>query len=163
MRAIFFRLTVLGLAWLMLGGFRMAAVEEQAQQHLLYDVRGAFVSAHVDISRRLVADIDRLVDDSIRATFRQTAMPRAVLTIRIIDAGRLPLFVGARYRAKVTVEATAVGNGERIAVGSFAVTAFAFDADAGDALLAARVATRIAREFSLEDNAISTLATALFP
>jgi hypothetical protein len=163
MRAILFRLTVLGLAWLMLGGFRMAAVEEQGQQNLLYDVRGAFVSARADISRRLVADIDRLVDDSIRATFRQTSMPRAVLTIRIIDAGRLPLFVGARYRAKVMVEATAVGNGERIATGTFAVSVFAFDEDAGDTLLASRIATRIAREFSLEDNAPSTLATALFP
>ena len=163
MRSLFFRLTVLGLAWLVLGGFRMEIVEGPAQQHLLYDVRGAFVSAQVEISRKLVSDTDRLVDDAIRATFRQTSMPRAVLTIRIIETGRLPLFIGARYRAKVTVEATAVGNGERIATGTFAISAFAFDADAGDARLAARIATRIAREFSLEDNAPSTLATALFP
>ncbi|MBP2549469.1 hypothetical protein J2858_002392 [Neorhizobium galegae] len=163
MSTSFFRLTVLAVCWLMLGGFRMAPPEATEQAHLLYDVRGAFVSAQATVSRRLLADTDRLVNDAIRATFRQTSMPRTVLTVRITESGSFPLLIGARYRAKVQVEATAVGNGESVAIGTFTVSAFAFDAGDGDALVASKIAARIAREFNLEERTPSTLATALFP
>jgi hypothetical protein len=157
------RFSVLLLAFLTLSGFRMASGERQADGQLLYDVRGAFVSAKADVPRRLVADTDRLVDDAIRATFRQKSLPRTVLTIRIVETGRLPLILGGRYSARVIVDATAVGNGERIATGTFTVSTFALDRAYADRVLATRIAERVAREFRLQSVGPSTLATALFP
>lgn len=157
------RFSVVFLAFVTLAGFRMGPGERQAEGQLLYDVRGAFVSARTDVSRQLVADTDRLVDDSIRATFRQKSLPRTVLTIRIVETARLPLILGGRYSAKVIVDATAVGNGERIATGSFIVSTFALDRAYADRVLAARIAERVAQEFRLKDTGPSTLATALFP
>ncbi|WP_137128858.1 hypothetical protein [Rhizobium sp. FY34] len=163
MHASSLRLSVALIALLTLSGFRMASGERQSDPQLLYDVRGAFVSARPDVSRRLVADTDRLVDDAIRATFRQKSLPRTVLTIRIVETGYLPLILGGRFRAKVTVEATAVGNGEKIATGTFAVSTFALDQAYADRILALRIAERVSMEFRLQDAGPSTLATALFP
>jgi hypothetical protein len=163
MHASSLRFSVALLALLTLSGFRMASGDRQAESQVLYDVRGAFVSAKADVSRRLVADTDRFVDDAIRATFRQKSLPRTVLTIRIVETGMLPLIVGGRYSAKVIVDATAVGNGEKIASGNFTVSTFAIDGDYADRILAARIAERVAREFRLQDTVPSTLATALFP
>jgi hypothetical protein len=156
------RIVLVCLAWLMLSSFRLHTAESGADP-LLYDVRGAFVTGSPAISRLLVDETDRLVDQSIRATFRKTAVPRAVLTIRIVETGHLPLVVGARVRAKVTVEATAVGNGEKIAAGGFTISTFALDGRHAQARLAARIAQRVAEEFRLRDAGRSTLATALFP
>lgn len=156
------RLAFLFMSWLLLSGFRLTA-GDQPSEPLLYDVRGAFVTARSDVSGGLIARTDRLVDMAIRTTVRQKALPRTILTVRISETGYLPLVVGARFRAKVTIEATAVGNGEKIAVGSFTVSTFALDSDHADARLADRIAERIVSEFRLQKAGPSTLATALFP
>lgn len=156
------RLAFLFMSWLLLSGFRLTA-GDQPSEPLLYDVRGAFVTARSDVSAGLIARTDRLVDMAIRTTVRQKALPRTILTVRISETGYLPLVVGARFRAKVTIEATAVGNGEKIAVGSFTVSTFALDSDHADARLADRIAERIVSEFRLQKAGPSTLATALFP
>lgn len=157
-----FRLLLLLICWALLGSFRMPADEKQAEA-LLYDVRAAFVSARADVSPNLLSATDRLVDEAIRATFRQEALPRTILTIRITDTGYLPLIIGARFRARVTVEAVSVVTGEKVAAGSFAVSAFALDSAQADRRLAERIAERVAQDFRLQDTVPSTLATALFP
>ncbi len=157
-----FRISILTISWLALAGFRLAGHDQPADP-LLYDVRGAFVTAKPEISPALVAGVDRLVDDAIRATFRRKALPRAVLTVRIVEADYLPLVVGARFRVMVSVEATAVGTGEKIAAGGFTISAFALDAVHADSRLADRIADRVAREFRLNGTRPSTLANALFP
>lgn len=162
MSSLSVRVAVLFVSWLLLSSFRMTAAD-QPSEPLLYDVRGAFVTARADVSPGLIARTDRLVDAAIRSTIRQKALPRTILTVRISEAGYLPLVVGARFRAKVTIEATAVGNGERIATGGFSVSTFALDSEHADARLAERIAERIAREFRLQNGGPSTLATALFP
>lgn len=162
MRASSARLVLVCLAWLMLSSFRLHTAEGGSDP-LLYDVRGAFVTGPPAISRILVGETDRLVDRSIRATFRKTALPRAILTIRIVETGHLPLVVGGRFRAKVTVEATAVGNGEKIAAGGFTISTFALDGRHAQARLAERIAQRVASEFRLQEAGPATLATALFP
>ncbi|SIQ77090.1 hypothetical protein SAMN05880590_10796 [Rhizobium sp. RU35A] len=156
------RLFCLVMAWLLLGSFRMPA-DEARPETLLYDVRAAFVTARPEVSHNLLSATDRLVASAIRATFRQQALPRAVLTIRIEDTVYLPLLFGGRFRAQVTVEAVSVVTGEKVAVGSFAVSAFALDATHADARLAERIAERVVQDFRLQDTVPSTLATALFP
>ncbi|MGE6740091.1 hypothetical protein ACQKGC_07430 [Allorhizobium pseudoryzae] len=162
MSSLSVRVAVVFMSWLLLSSFRMTAAD-QPSEPLLYDVRGAFVTARSDVSPGLIARTDRLVDTAIRSTIRQKALPRTILTVRISEAGYLPLVVGARFRAKVMIEATAVGNGEKIAVGSFTVSTFALDSAHADARLADRIAERIALEFRLQKTGPSTLATALFP
>lgn len=157
------RFSLLVLAWLFLSSFRLATEDRPTEAAVLYDVRGAFVSAPPAVSRRLVAETDRLVDEAIRATFRATLLPRAILTIRIVEVKRHDYLVGGRFSAKVSVDATAVGNGEKIAAGIFTVSSFALHAEYGDNALARRIADRITFEFRLEDTGPSTLATALFP
>lgn len=163
MNISFARFSLLVLAWLTLSSFRLAHEDRPVEASILYDVRGAFVSASPKVSRRLVAETDALVDESVRATFRATLLPRAVLTIRIVEVKRQNYLVGAKFSAKVSVDATAVGNGEKIAAGIFTVSSFALHAEHGDSALARRIADRITFEFRLQDTGPSTLATALFP
>ena len=132
-------------------------------ENLLYDVRSAIVTAQADVSRQLVAETDRLVDQAIHATVRQVSLPRAILAVRIDRTAYVPLVIGGRHEARVTVEAIAVGNGEPIADGGFKVSAFALDRANGDEILAERIARRIAAEFRLREQGRTTLATALFP
>ncbi|KQZ54984.1 hypothetical protein ASD54_06740 [Rhizobium sp. Root149] len=163
MNSAFVRVLLLLLAWLTLSSFRLAPGDRPPEMAVLYDVRGAFVSAPPTVSRRLVTETDRLVDEAIRATFRATLLPRAVLTVRIIEVKRQEYIVGGRFSADVSVDATAVGNGEKIAAGVFSVSSFSLHPEYGDVALARRIADRISFEFRLQETGPSTLATALFP
>ena len=163
MRALLFRIFVSLLAVVALSSFRMAEQKRAPETHLLYDVRAAFVTAKPDVSKELVSETNRLVEQAIRATFRQVSLPRTILTIRISRTVKLPLLVGARYSAEISVDATAVGNGEKIAAGTFSVSTFALNHQHADHVLADRICDRIVSEFRLQDNGPSSLATALFP
>jgi hypothetical protein len=150
------------LSVLPLMSFRMEQVG-MPRERLFYDVRGAFVTAPPDVSHELIMETDRLVDEAIRSTTRRVSLPRTILTIRIDRAGHVPLLIGKRHEARVTVEAIAVGSGEPIAEGTFNASAFSIDKDAGEALLAERIARRIAAEFRLEGRGVPALASALSP
>lgn len=158
----FSRLILILSCALPLMSFRMEQASAPAE-NLLYDVRGAVVTAQADVSRKLVAETDRLVDQAVQATVRQISLPRAILAVRIDRTAYVPLVIGGRHEARVTVEAIAVGNGEPIADGGFKVSAFALDRTNGDEILAERIARRIAAEFRLKERGRTTLATALFP
>lgn len=152
------------LAWLILSSFRIGPHANNAQDMpLLYDVRGAFVSATPTIPAGIVKDVDKRLGIAIRATFRKTLLPRAILTVRLVEIRRDKVLIGATASARVAVEATAVGNGEKIAVGDFTVTAYSLQPQSAEALLAKRIADRVASEFRLDESTPSTLATALFP
>ncbi|MFD1744401.1 hypothetical protein ACFSE1_02905 [Rhizobium helianthi] len=157
------RFSYLVLAWLILSSFRIGPQAHAPEMPLLYDVRGAFVSAPASVSPRLVSEIDTRLHASIRATFRKTLLPRTIITVRIFDVRHEKFLVGGLASARISVEATAVGNGEKIAAGGFNVSAYSLSATSGESLLAKRIAERVATEFRLEDAGSSTLATALFP
>lgn len=163
MRTYLARFSFFVLAWLILSSFRIAPETRNADLPLMYDVRGAFVSASPSISPRLVAETNNLVDAAIRATFRKTLLPRTILTIRILGTSRTQYLVGTRYSATISVDATAVGNGEKVAAGKFEVSSFNLNNSHSEQALARRIAERVAEEFRLNDAAPSTLATALFP
>lgn len=163
MRTYLARFSLIVLAWLILSSFRIAPEMRTADLPIMYDVRGAFVSAPPSVSRTLVAETGNMVDAAIRATFRKTLLPRTILTIRILATNRTTYVVGTRYSATISVDATAVGNGEKVATGRFEVSAFNFNDSHSDVALARKIAERLAEEFRLEDSAPSTLATALFP
>lgn len=150
------------IAALLLMSFRLDTSAGQ-NEALLYDVRGAFVAARGEISHPLVTETDRLVNEAIAATVRSITLPRAVLTVRIERVTRVPVVLGRKAEALVTVEAVAVGDGEIIAAGNFRVSAYSMRAGAIDGLLADRVAERVSREFRLDGERRMTLATALFP
>ncbi len=154
------RLVIAPLAILMLAGFRMPVADEETER-LLYDVRGAFVTAQPDVSRDLIARTDILVDAAIQATSRSMMLPRTILTVRISQTARAPILFGSRSTASVTVKVVSVGSGDPVAEGSFEVSALAFGKSNADTLLAEKIADRIAGEFRLEMPRRRAVATAL--
>jgi hypothetical protein len=153
---------LIAIAAVALMSFRLerAGGEREA---LLYDVRAAFVAAWGDVPHPLVARTDRLVNEAILSTVRTVPLPRAVLTVRINAVHSIPVIVGTRRSATVTVKAVGVASGEVIAEGTFDVSAHAVRAAAINEHLAARIAERIGREFKLGRGRSTSLATALFP
>jgi hypothetical protein len=154
------RIAAVSLAVVLLTGFRMPAKEDAAER-MLYDVRGAFVTAQPDISPELIAWTDSLVDASIQATTRSFMLPRTILTVKIGEAKRRPALLGTRYSASVTVKAISVGSGEAIAEGSFETSVLRFGKDGAEKVLAEKIADRIASEFHLKDPRRSAILTAL--
>lgn len=143
-----------------LAAFRMPG-SSQERQGLVYDVRGAFVTARPDVPRGLVTEIDSLVDVAIQATLRSSILPRTILAVRIGETSDLPVLFGTRRSAKVTVQAISVATGDAVAQGSFTASLFVFDNQGGDRALAEKIAARIADEFRLDSARHRTLATAL--
>jgi hypothetical protein len=156
------RLFILSCAALSLMSFSMKTAETTRSSGPIYDVRGAFVAARPDIPAGLVAGTDARVDAAIRATVRSMSVPRAILTVRITRAGGLPILFGRRHEAKVTVDATSVSSGERIASTTFTASVIVFGKDdPGEDALAAKIADRVAAEFKLGGGRPTTIASAL--
>ena len=62
--------------------FRMPAASE-SPENLLYDVRGAFVTARPTVPQEQVITTDMLVDEAVRATVRKTMLPRSIISVGI--------------------------------------------------------------------------------
>jgi hypothetical protein len=142
-----------------LAAFRMPS-SDQNRQGLIYDVRGAFVTAKADVPQALVTEVDSLVDVAIRATLRSSILPRTILSVRISDVSGTSVLFGTRHSAKVTVQAISVASGEPVAEGSFTTSVFMFDPHGADRALAEKVAERVAGEFHLDTGAHGSLANA---
>lgn len=155
------RLAVIVPAALLLMSFSIKAVDNKRGIGPIYDIRGAFVAARPDIPVALIAGTDRRVDAAIRATVRSMSLPRAILTVRITRAEGLAILFGRRHEAKVTVDATSVTTGERVASASFSVTTTVFGKDSPEDALAAKIADRVAVEFRLNGGRPATIASAL--
>jgi hypothetical protein len=156
-----FHISLIVTTSLSLTGFRMP-VKSDGRDKLLYDVRGAFVTARPEISQSLVIATDMLVDEAIRSTLRPTILTRTIIVIRIDKTLHVPLLVGTRHEARVTVQAVAVGDGEPVAEGSFNASIYLFGKEDGDQALAQKIASRIVSEFKLDGPRHSTLASALW-
>ncbi|MGK6316826.1 hypothetical protein [Neorhizobium sp. DT-125] len=157
-----FRLAFIVLTALPLTAFRMPEADA-VREKLLYDVRGAFVTARPDVPRELVIATDMLVDEAIRATVRTTVLPRTIIAVRIDRASHMPLLIGSRHEVTVTVQAISVSSGEPIAEGTFRTSIFLLDAAEADRQLAEGIADRIAGEFRLDGQRRPAIASALFP
>jgi hypothetical protein len=155
-----FRLALIILTAMPLAAFRMP-VSSNARETLLYDVRGAFVTARPNVPQGLVIATDMLVDEAIRLTTRAAMLPRTIISVRIENAVHIPLLIGTRHEAKVTVQAISVGSGEPVAVGSFQASVFLFGNEDAEKALAEKIADRIATEFRLNGGRPSTIASAL--
>ena len=142
-----------------LAAFRMPS-SDQNRQGLVYDVRGAFVTAKPDVPQVLVTEVDGLVDVAIRATMRSSMLPRTILSVRISNVSATPVLFGSRHSANVTVQAISVASGEPVAEGGFTASVFIFDPHGADRALAEKVAARIASEFRLDTGAHGSLASA---
>ncbi|TDK38665.1 hypothetical protein E2F50_00460 [Rhizobium deserti] len=142
-----------------LAAFRMPS-SDGSRQGLIYDVRGAFVTAKPDVPRALVTEVDSLVDVAVRATIRSSILPRTILCVRLSNVSGTAVLFGMRHSAKVTVQAVSVASGEPVAEGSFTTSVFVFDRTAADRALAEKVAARIAGEFRLDAGAHGSLASA---
>jgi hypothetical protein len=148
------------LAWLMLAGFRMPAADHDPDG-LLYDVRGALVTAQPDVSHVLISQTDTLVDAAIRATSRPVMLPRTILTVRIAETDQQPTLFGSRASATVDVKAISVSSGEPVAEGTFVISVRTMRRDGADAALAQKIAQRIAAEFQLDGQGHGSVVTAL--
>lgn len=159
-----FRFSGVALAALALMSFTMPPERKGRAGAPVYDVRGAFVAARGDTSHRLIQEIHHHIAASIDRTMRPTVNPRVVLTVRLDEVVRLPVFFSTWYSAKVNVKAASVVNGEVIAMADFASSVFSFGGNGmADDMLAAEIAAKIAKEFRLDAPPAATLATALFP
>lgn len=147
---------------LSLMSFRMPETSKVADK-LLYDVRGAFVTARPNVSQSLVIATDMLVDEAIRSTVRSKMLPRTIISVRIESTSRKNVLFGNRHEAEVSVKAIAVSNGEAIAQGKFTTSVFLMDGKDVERELAQRIADRIASEFRLEGPRRASIASALFP
>ncbi|RWX78336.1 hypothetical protein EPK99_06865 [Neorhizobium lilium] len=156
-----FHISLIVTVGLSLTSFRMPA-KSDGRDKLIYDVRGSFVTARPEISRSLVIATDMLVDEAIRTTSRPVMLPRTIIVIRIDKTSEIPLLIGSRHEAKVTVQAVAVGDGEPIAEGSFKVSIYLFGTEGADQAMAQKIAERIVSEFKLDGPRHGTLASALF-
>jgi hypothetical protein len=156
------RFALIVLTALPLTAFRMPAGHEKREQ-LLYDVRGAFVTARGNVPQGLVIATDMLVDEAIRGTTRASMLPRTIIAIRIEKASRIPQLIGSRHEAKVTVQVISVSSGEAIAEGGFETSVFLLEAGEADTVLAGKIADRIAQEFRLKGDGRPAIASALFP
>lgn len=157
-RLSFYALLVLVVLPLM--AFRMPSSREVSER-LLYDVRGAFVTAKPDVPKALVAAVDSMVDTAIQSTVRSTVLPRTIIAIRIEETSSVPMLIGVRHIAKVTVQAVSVASGEPVAEGSFTASIYLFDEKTADQELALKVVNRISSEFRLDDRRHGSLASAL--
>jgi hypothetical protein len=155
-----YRLAAVPLTVLTLAGFRMP-VDGDMSERLLYDVRGAFVTAQPEVSRDLITRTDLLIDTAIRATTRSVMLPRTILTVRIGEARPSTILFGYRYSATVTVKAISVGSGDPVAEGSFEETSLAFGEQGAVDSLAEKIAGRIASEFRLANPHRAAVLTAL--
>lgn len=142
-----------------LTGFRMPASGE-VRDKMLYDVRGAFVTARPDIPRTLVTATDDMVDAAIQKTTRSMMLPRAILAVKIDRMTTASTFLGNRHLAHVTVQAVSVSSGDPIAEGSFIASVFLFDTKDADRELARKISERIMTEFRLDGTARRTLVSA---
>ncbi|WP_105424473.1 hypothetical protein [Neorhizobium tomejilense] len=156
------RFCLIALTALPLMSFRLEQANT-AQEKLFYDVRGAFVTARPDVPKELVIATDMLVDEAIRATVRSIALPRTIISVRIDEMSHMPMLIGSRHEAKVTVQAISVNSGEPIARGTFKTSIYLLDGDTADRDLAEKIADRISSEFRLDGQRRPTMATALFP
>lgn len=156
------RFALIIFAALPLMAFRMPT-EDEKREKLLYDVRGAFVTARPDVPQGLVIATDMLIDEAIRTTVRSVILPRTIISVRIDAASHIPLLIGSRHEAKVTVRAISVVSGEPIAEGVFKTSIFLLDTKEADKELAGRIAERIAGEFKLDGGQRPAIASALFP
>jgi hypothetical protein len=154
------RFAAVSLAMLVLTGFRMPAAQS-SDGELLYDVRGAFVTAQPDVPSELIAWTDSLVDTSIQATTRSFMLPRAILTVRIGEARHMPVLMGNRYTATVTISVISVLSGEPVAEGAFSTSILRLGKEGAERVLAEKIAARIATEFRLEEPRRSAALTAL--
>lgn len=151
---------LLVLTVLPLMAFRMPSSREVSER-LLYDVRGAFVTAKPDVPKTLVTAVDSLVESAIQSTTRSTVLPRTIIAIRIEETSSVPMLIGVRHIAKVTVQAVSVTSGEPVAEGTFTASIYLFDEKVADQELALKVVNRISSEFRLDDRRRSSLASAL--
>jgi hypothetical protein len=156
------RPVVIVLAVLPLMAFRMPSATE-SREELLYDVRGAFVTAKPAVPQGLVIATDLLVDEAVRATVRKTMLPRTIISVRIDQISQMPLMIGSRHEAKVTVKVIAVASGDPVAEGSFTASVFLLDSAKADLALAEKVADGITSEFRLDGKKRPVIASALLP
>ncbi|WP_064685478.1 hypothetical protein [Rhizobium bangladeshense] len=115
----------------------------------LYDVRSAVVLSGPNMPAQLLSGINDRVNAAIKATVRDTALPRVVLTIRVISIQKGLGFQKDRNVAKISVDAASVEDGSVIAVSAFDVTSMAADPKLADEIIAEDVAARIRSVFSL--------------
>lgn len=115
----------------------------------MYDVRSAVVLSGPGIPAELLSATGSRINAAIAATTHEEALPRVVLTVRIVEVQKGLGYQADRNSAKVSINAASVESGEVVAVASFDVTTFARDPSLADQIMAEDIAARIRSTFSL--------------
>ncbi|WP_137153453.1 hypothetical protein [Rhizobium sp. FKL33] len=144
----FLRVVVILAAGVLLSacGTRPKSLPEVTQ---IYEVRAALVTGNAGTPKKLMSAIQDRLDDAIAATVRPTPMPRAVMTVHIVDVQQAPTEDGLQTQTEISVMLTDVVSGHPVHVRSYLVLSLSVDRRAANWSAAEAIAARLRYEYRL--------------
>lgn len=148
MLGLFLRVVVMLAAGVLLSacGTRPKSLPEASQ---IYEVRAALVTGNVGTPKKLMSAIQDRLDDAIAATVRPVPMPRAVMTVHIVDVERIPTEDGLQTQTEISVMLSDVVSGHPVHVRSYLVLSLSVDGRAANWAAAEAIAARLRIEYRL--------------
>lgn len=148
MLGLFLRVAVMLAAGLLLSacGTRPKSLPEASQ---IYEVRAALVTGNAGTPKKLMSAIQDRLDDAIAATVRPVPMPRAVMTVHIVNVQQLPTEDGLQTQTEISVMLSDVVSGHPVHVRSYLVLSLSVDGRAANWAAAEAIAARLRFEYRL--------------
>ncbi|MDH6268961.1 hypothetical protein M2360_004381 [Rhizobium sp. SG_E_25_P2] len=148
MLGLFLRVVVILAAGVLLSacGARPKSLPEVTQ---IYEVRAALVTGNAGAPKKLMTAIQDRLDDAIAATVRPVPMPRAVMTVHIVDVQQVPTEDGLQTQTEISVMLSDVVSGHPLHVKSYLVLSLSVDNRAAKWAAAEAIAARLRSEYRL--------------
>ena len=115
----------------------------------VYEIRAVVVTANEGVPRPLLRNIKLGMDRAIKGNVRPVPLPRAVMSIHVVNVGREPAGDGLRTQTELSVTLTDVPSGQPVLVRSFLVYSFSLDKRGADASAAEAITSRLRVEYAL--------------
>lgn len=115
----------------------------------VYDIRAVTVTANKDVPPAVLRGIRDRLDKAITATVRPVPMPRAVMTVRVVQTTKAAALDGVRGQAEVSVVLSEVTSAHPIDVRNFQIMSFSDNNPASNAAMAEAIASRLRFEYKL--------------
>jgi hypothetical protein len=148
MLGLFLRVVVMVAAGVLLSacGTRPKSLPEASQ---IYEVRAAVVTGNAGTPKHLMSAIQDRLDDAIAATVRPVPMPRAVMTVHVVDVQQVPTEDGLQTQTEISVMLSDVVSGHPVYMQSYQVLSLSVDRRAANWAAAEAIAARLRFEYRL--------------
>jgi hypothetical protein len=148
MLRLFLRVVVIVAAGVLVSacGTRPKSLPEASQ---IYDVRAVVVTGNAGAPKKLMSAIQDRLDDAIAATIRPVPMPRAVMTIHIVDIQQMATEDGLQTQTEISVMLSDVVSGHPVFMQSYQVLSLSVDRRAASWAAAEAIAARLRFEYRL--------------